>query len=886
MSDKTIIGLAGNPNCGKTTLFNELTGSNGYVGNWPGVTVEKKQATWRVDKNVTFVDLPGIYSLSPYSPEETVSRDYIVNERPDAIINLLDVTNLERNLYLTTQVLEAGRPVVVGLNMIDLLKERGDVIDTKVLSEKLGVPVVEVSALHNTNVTELVQAAIEAGKKDIPAQGPKCFSPEVETALTKIAELIADVAPAALSRWYSIKVFERDASAIAPLGLSAEKSAQLEKVISAVEKSRDDDAESIITSDRYEWIAMVMEAAVKKAPKKLTRSEKIDRIVTNRILGLPIFIAVMTLVYFLAISTVGTAATDWVNDNLFGEGFHVFGIGDAEYKAAKAEFDEHHYGDTIDAYLDAAKEAGIDTDAAQAAVEAKEWDSEDIANFIEEASKKNVIATTTPLHDEDGNLIDTDDNPVRLDADGNPILAEGQVLKTAGGVTADGFKTAIEGSADEPEASSYGIWSPSIPDVVKGALESAGASPVVVGLIIDGIIGGVGSVLGFIPQMLVFFVLLSFLEDCGYMSRVAFVMDRVFRRFGLSGKSFIPLLISSGCGVPGVLSTRTIENEKDRRMTAMLTTMIPCSAKQPIIALVMGVLIGGSSNWWVAPMFYFMGVAAIIVSAIMLKKTKPFSGEPAPFVMELPDYHWPSIRSWAMHVWERISAYIVKAGTIIFAAAVGVWALSNFGWATWDGGTGAFGFLPGFDGAPGDAMEYSLLKYIGEAVGVIFAPLGFSNWQSASASISALIAKENLVSTFGVLYGLGEASEKSVNMWSAFGNMFTDAGGVLHVGAMCAFVAFNMLDAPCFAAIGTIRRQMDSPKWFWFAIGYQCIFAWVVGLIINQLWELFVLGTFGVWTVIAFVLLAGILFQLFRPTPKWDKKDDKILSSLNVASAK
>lgn len=437
MSDKTIIGLAGNPNCGKTTLFNELTGSNGYVGNWPGVTVEKKQATWRVDKNVTFVDLPGIYSLSPYSPEETVSRDYIVNERPDAIINLLDVTNLERNLYLTTQVLEAGRPVVVGLNMIDLLKERGDVIDTKVLSEKLGVPVVEVSALHNTNVTELVKAAIEAGKKDIPAQGPKCFSPEVETALTKIAELIADVAPTALSRWYSIKVFERDASAIAPLGLSAEKSAQLEKVISAVEKSRDDDAESIITSDRYEWIAMVMEAAVKKAPKKLTRSEKIDRIVTNRILGLPIFIAVMTLVYFLAISTVGTAATDWVNDNLFGEGFHVFGIGDAEYKAAKAEFDEHHYGDTIDAYLDAAKEAGIDTDAAQAAVEAKEWDSEDITNFIEEASKKNVIATTTPLHDEDGNLIDTDDNPVRLDADGNPILAEGQVLKTAGGVTAE-----------------------------------------------------------------------------------------------------------------------------------------------------------------------------------------------------------------------------------------------------------------------------------------------------------------------------------------------------------------------------------------------------------------------------------------------------------------
>ncbi len=886
MSDKTIIGLAGNPNCGKTTLFNELTGSNGYVGNWPGVTVEKKQATWRADKNVTFVDLPGIYSLSPYSPEETVSRDYIVNERPDAIINLLDVTNLERNLYLTTQVLEAGRPVVVGLNMIDLLKERGDVIDTAVLSEKLGVPVVEVSALHNTNVTELVKTAVEAGKKGVPSQGPKCFSPEVEKALEKIADLIADAAPAALSRWYSIKVFERDASAIAPLGLSAEKDAQLEDIISAVEKSRDDDAESIITSDRYEWIATVMAAAVKKAPKKLTRSEKIDRIVTNRILGLPIFIAVMTLVYFLAISTVGTAATDWVNDNLFGEGFHVFGIGDAEYNEAKEEFDEHHYGDTIDAYFDAAEEAGIDVEAAKAAVEAKEWDSEDLANFIEEASKQNVIATTTPLHDEDGNLIDTDDNPVRLDADGQPILAEGQVLKTAGGVTADGFKTAIEGAATEPEASDYGVWSPSIPDVVKDALEGAGASPAVVSLVVDGIIGGVGAVLGFIPQMLVFFILLSFLEDCGYMSRVAFVMDRVFRRFGLSGKSFIPLLISSGCGVPGVLSTRTIENEKDRRMTAMLTTMIPCSAKQPIIALVMGVLIGGSSDWWIAPMFYFMGVAAIIISAIMLKKTKPFAGEPAPFVMELPDYHMPSIRSWAMHVWERISAYIVKAGTIIFAAAVGIWALSNFGWATWDGGNGAFGFLPGFDGAPDAVMDYSLLAAVGGFLSVIFAPLGFANWQATAASISALIAKENLVSTFGVLYGLGEASEKSVTMWTGFGSMFTDPNGVLHVGAMCAFVAFNMLDAPCFAAIGTIRRQMDSPKWFWFAIGYQCIFAWVVGLIINQLWELFVLGTFGVWTVVALIFLAAILFQLFRPVPKWDKKDDKILSSLNVASAK
>ena len=430
------------------------------------------------------------------------------------------------------------------------------------------------------------------------------------------------------------------------------------------------------------------------------------------------------------------------------------------------------------------------------------------------------------------------------------------------------------------------MFVPGIPDLVRGALESAGASPVVTGLVVDGIIGGVGSVLGFIPQMLVLFIMLSFLEDCGYMSRVAFVMDRVFRRFGLSGKSFIPLLISSGCGVPGVLSTRTIENEKDRRMTAMLTTMIPCSAKQPIIALVMGVLIGGSSAWWVAPAFYFLGVAMIVISAIMLKKTKAFEGEPAPFVMELPDYHMPSIKSWAMHVWERISAYILKAGTIIFAAAIGIWVLSNFGWATWEGANGVFGYLPSIEGAPENVMDFSLLAAVGGFIGVIFAPLGFANWQATAASISALIAKENLVSTFGVLYGLGDASEKSVTMWSGFAGMFTDAGGILHVGAMCAFVAFNMLDAPCFAAVGSIRRQMNDSKWFWFAIGYQCTFAWIVGLIINQFWEFFVLGSFGVWTVIAFAFLAAILFQLFRPTPKWDKKNDKILTSLTeVAKA-
>ena len=743
------IGLAGNPNCGKTTLFNELTGSNGYVGNWPGVTVEKKQATWRADKGVTFVDLPGIYSLSPYTPEEVVSRDYIVGERPDAVINLVDVTNLERNLYLTTQLIEAGRPVVVGLNMCDLLKERGDVIDTAALSERLGVPVVEVSALRNTNLDALVNKAVAAGREGKVPAGARCFSPEVEDALGKIAQLISGSCDANLTRWYSIKVFERDAEAVKALHLSSAQLDQAEKVIKAVERSRDDDAESIITSDRYDWIAEVMAACVKKAPKKLSLSERIDRVVTNRVLGLPIFVAVMFVVYYIAVSTVGDWGTVWANDEVFGEGWELFGM-------------------------------------------------------------------------------------------------------------------AI----------------PSIPAVVEGWLTAAGASDMVSSLVLDGIVGGVGSVLGFIPQMLVLFMMLAFLEDCGYMSRVAFVMDRLFRRFGLSGKSFIPFLISSGCGVPGVMATKTIENEKDRRMTAMLTTMIPCGAKTPIIALVMGVLVGGADAWWVAPMFYFLGLAAIVVSALMLKKTRMFAGEPAPFVMELPDYHLPALKSWWLHVWERISAYLKKAATIIFAACVVVWFLSSFGFANWEGGDGSFGFLASLPGAPEYSADFSLLAIVAGAISWIFAPLGADSWQATAASINALIAKENLVSTFGTIFGLGEATEGDPVMWQAFAAMFTDGAGVMHAGAMCAFVAFNMLDAPCFAAIGTIRRQMDSPKWFWFAIGYQCVFAWCVGLIINQLWELFVLGNFGAWTVVAFVLLAGMIFQIARPMPKTEKADDKVLAQL------
>ena len=858
MEDRMYIALAGNPNCGKTTLFNALTGSNGYVGNWPGVTVEKKEANWRRDKSVTFTDLPGIYSLSPYSPEEIVSRDYLIKNRPSAVIDLVDSTNLERNLYLTTQILECGLPVVLGLNMLDLLEKSGDKIDVDALSRELGCKVIQVSALREKNTDELVKLAVEAGKSGQAAAPVRVFSDDVEAALTKIEAGIAGKCEPSLNRWFAIKVFERDAAAIEPLNLTNTELEAFEVDIKAVEQAREDDAESIITSDRYEWIARVMDACVVKAPKKLSTSEKIDKIVTNRILGLPIFVVVMFLVYYIAISTVGTAGTDWVNDNLFSDGFFVNGASAEQYDADTEAWSDNHYADQIDGFISAATDDGIidENEATEVsdAVAAYQEDSEDadaLATIDEfEAKAASLTATDVVITDEDGN--DTD-----------------EVIDS---VSATDFQAALEGSLEEPDAADYDGFVPSIPTAVSDALDNAGASDAVKSLVVDGVIGGVGSVLGFIPQMFVLFVLLCFLEDCGYMSRVAFVMDRVFRRFGLSGKSFIPMLISSGCGVPGVLATKTIENEKDRRMTAMLTTMIPCGAKQPIIALVMGVLIGGSDGWWVAPMFYFLGVAAIIVSGIMLKKTKAFAGEPTPFVMELPDYHFPSLKSWWLHIWERVSAYIKKAGTIIFAASVVVWFLSNFGFT--DAG---FGFL--VDGN----VEQSLLKAIADCISWIFVPLGADNWMSAAASINALVAKENLVSTFGVLFGLGDATENSLSMWGGFASMFTDASGIMHAGAMCAFVAFNMLDAPCFAAIGTIRRQMDDPKWFWGAIAYQCGFGWVVGMIINQLWELFVLGNFGVWTVVAFVALAAILFQLFRPAPKFEGKDEHILDSLAEA---
>ena len=730
MANPTLhIALAGNPNCGKTTLFNLITGANGYVGNWPGVTVEKKEAPLSRDKGVLITDLPGIYSLSPYSPEERVSRDYLMSGEADVVVQVLDATNLERNLYLALQVIETGLPVVVALNMADLVEKSGDKIDVPALEKSLGCPVVMISALKNKGVEELIAAAKRTATAQ-RADARLAFDRAIEDVLGAVeAELPASVADDA-RRYYAVKLFERDAEAAGDLALSAEATARVESLVAACERDCDDDAESIITGERYGLIAHIVDGCLKKAPAKMSTSEKIDRIVTNRWLGLPIFAFIMFGVYYLAISTFGTAMTDWVNDNLFGDGWELF-------------------------------------DAAM----------------------------------------------------------------------------------------------PSVPALFEGWLSAAGASDMVISLVCDGIVAGVGAVLGFIPQMFVLFVLLSFLEDCGYMARVAFVMDRVFRRFGLSGKSFIPMLVSTGCGVPGVLATKTIENEKDRRMTVMTTTFIPCGAKLPVIALVMGALIGDAEATWIAPLFYFLGVFAVIVSGVMLKKTRLFAGRPTPFVMELPAYHMPSLRSWALHVWERVSAYIKKAFTIIFASTIVVWFLSSFGVFE-----GAFGYLPSMAGVPEEYTDHSLLALVAGAVSWIFAPLGFDTWQATAMSVTGLVAKENVMATAASLLHLADATETDPSLWSAFAALFPSAG------AIAAFGAFNLLCAPCFAAMGTIRAQMGSAKWTAIALGYECGFAWVVGLMINQFY-LAALGEFSVWTVVAAACALLILFQLFRPMPSyaWDE---------------
>ena len=775
MADSQIhVALAGNPNCGKTTLFNLITGANGYVGNWPGVTVEKKEAKLLSDKNVTITDLPGIYSLSPYSPEEQCSRDYLMSGEPDVVVQVVDATNLERNLYLALQVIETGLPVVVALNMADLVEKNGDKIDTVKLSKKLGCPVMMISALQNKCIKELFEQVKKsaASKGQVPEHK---FDSSIEDVLDHIENNLPASVPANKRRYYAVKLFERDADACKLINLTKEKAARVEELVAQCEQDCEDDAESIITGERYGVIAHIIDECLTKAPAKMSTSEKIDYVVTNRILGLPIFVVIMFCVYYIAVSTLGGTVTDFTNDQLFGtDGWYVLGQG-------------------RDAY-DAAVEAAGD-------------------------------------------------------------------------------------NADSVDPAQYGPYVPGITTMVHDALVAGGTEDggLVDSLVCDGIVAGLGAIFGFVPQMFLLFVMLSFLEDCGYMARVAFIMDRVFRRFGLSGKSFIPMLVSSGCGVPGVMSTKTIENEKDRRMTVMTTTFIPCGAKLPIIALLMGSIIGDSSTTakWISPLFYFLGVFAVIASGLMLKKTKLFAGRPTPFVMELPAYHFPAIRSWALHVWERCWAFIKKAGTVIFASTVVVWFLSNFG-----SYNGAFGFLPAMDGIPEEYMDYSVLAMLGNLVAWIFAPLGFSTWQAAALTFSGLVAKENVVATAGSLLSVADAGETDPSLWTAFAGMFPT------MGACVAFGAFNLLCAPCFAAIGTIRNQMDSGKWTAIAIGYECAFAWVIGLFINQFYNLFVLGQFGIWTVVAIVLLAAMLFQIFRPMPKhaWTDEDESNTASAAVSA--
>ena len=762
------IALAGNPNCGKTTMFNDLTGANQYVGNWPGVTVEKKEGKYTRDKDVIITDLPGVYSLSPYSPEEIVTRDYLLEGGPDVVINLVDATNLERNLYLTTQVLDLGLPVVVALNMMDLVRKNGDKIDVAKLSKRLGCPVVETSALKGQGMDELIKTAVDAAKKKAAPTPDLRFVAEVEGPIKQISDLLGSRVPASTARWYAIKLLEGEQRTIDSLKLPAADLKTIDAAREAMENALDDDAESAITVARYDAIGDVVAETVKKSAKGLSLTQKIDRVVTNRVLGLPIFIVVMAFVYWLAISVGTGVVTDWANDGISGDGFLYTG-GEA-YEEAVGAWEEE---------VAAAEEAG--------------------------ASEDELAA-----------------------------LAE-----------------------EEPDPAEFGLWIPGLGAIIGDALESAQVADWMQSLVMDGIVAGVGAVIGFIPQMIILFLLLAFLEGCGYLARVAFIMDRIFRRFGLSGKSFIPMLVASGCGVPAVMATKTIENERDRRMTIMTTTMIPCGAKMPIIALVFGAIAGGNTEetWWIAPMFYFLGVIAIIISGIMLKKTKMFAGEASPFVMELPSYHLPTVKSILLSTWERIKSYVVKAGTIIFLSTIVIWLLMNFG----DAGEG-FGLL---DTEMDDYIQYSLMAGLGNGIGWIFAPLGFGDWQATVTSITGLVAKENVVATVGILTSLGDVGEADPTMWAAFAALFAGS-----VPAILAFCAFNLLCAPCFAAIGTIRRQMESAKWTWFAIGYMTVFGWAVGLMFYQLGGL-ALGevSFNLWTVVALAVLAGMLFQLFRPMP-------------------
>ena len=723
------IALAGNPNCGKTTLFNALTGSNQFVGNWPGVTVEKKEGKLKGHKDVIIMDLPGIYSLSPYTLEEVVARNYLIGERPDAILNIVDGTNIERNLYLSTQLMELGIPVIMAVNMMDIVEKSGDKIHINKLSEKLGCEVVEISALKGTGIQKAAEKAVAlASHKDSKPPVHK-FAVEVESVLDSIEEKLGSDIPEEQKRFFAIKLLEKDEK----IQTQMKRVPDVTEEITRVERELDDDTESIITNERYVYISSIIDQCFTRNKKSgLTVSDKIDRIVTNRFLALPIFAAVMFLVYYVSVTTVGTWATDWANDGLFGEGFSFFGI--------------------------------------------------DV---------------------------------------------------------------------------------PGVPVVVEGILTAVGCADWLQGLILDGIVAGVGAVLGFVPQMLVLFIFLAFLESCGYMARVAFIMDRIFRKFGLSGKSFIPMLIGSGCGVPGIMASRTIENDRDRKMTIMTTTFIPCGAKLPIIALIAGALFGGAS--WVAPSAYFVGIAAIISSGIILKKTRMFSGDPAPFVMELPAYHMPTAGNVLRSMWERGWSFIKKAGTIILLSTFVVWFASYFGWVD-----GQFRMLEAME------LDHSILAKLGSTISWIFIPLGWGDWKSAVAAITGLVAKENVVGTFGILYGFAEVAEDGSEIWG------TLAGSMTAVAAY-SFLVFNLLCAPCFAAMGAIKREMNNARWFWFAVGYQTLLAYVVALCVYQVGTLITTGSFGFFTAVAFALIAGFIYLLVRPLK--EKSGSKVTLT-SVAGAK
>ena len=828
--DKQIkIALAGNPNCGKTTLFNALTGSNQFVGNWPGVTVEKKEGKLKKHDNVIIMDLPGIYSLSPYTLEEVVSRNYLITERPDAILNIIDGTNLERNLYLTTQLTELGIPVVIAINMMDVVRKNGDQINVAELSRELGVRIIEISALKGDGVMEAAEAAVKAaeGTKTVPMH---TFSGPVEHAIAHIEEAALNDLPEDQQRWYAIKIFERDDKVLEQLHIPSDVMSHIETDIKAAETELDDDAESIITNERYVYIAEIIKHCYKKQNAgQLSASDKIDKIVTNRWLGLPIFAVVMYLVYWIAMVGVGAPATDWANDGLFGDGWHLFGMGTSEYTEVADDYTAA--SEAISAYYDLDTEADdFDPDAALAEMKAVQPDSD-----------------TATIEVEDEETLAQNEMTVYYDA----VPDDADEDTTVGMSYLDAVSYFEENGFDEPDPADYGVWVPGIPVLVGNALEAAGAADWLSGLINDGIVAGVGAVLGFVPQMLVLFLMLAFLEACGYMARIAFVLDRIFRKFGLSGKSFIPMLIGTGCGVPGIMASRTIENERDRRMTIMTTTFIPCGAKVPFISMVAGAIFGGAA--WVATSAYFVGMAAIIVSGIMLKKTKMFSGDPAPFVMELPAYHWPTLGNVLRSMWERGWSFIKKAGTIILLSTIFVWFTTYFGWAE-----------DGFRMLSEEEIDYSILARIGSLIAWIFAPLGWGNWQAAVASITGLVAKENIVGTLGILYGGGDGT-----VYQNLGAAFTAVSGY-------SFLVFNLLCAPCFAAIGAIKREMNNGKWTWFAIGYQCGFAYLCALMVNQFGNAFTGSLNIIGLVAAIAALVLIIYMLVRPYKEATKLSTKV----------